>query len=74
MFSKCLIVGSISFLEMLDFCHNGVWEKLHNKSVKTIIEISNAKLNQLCLNLQGEQPSERYSFAKVRAAIPKGCL
>lgn len=47
--NKVLISGTIAIFFMTLFTnqyfHNGVWGKLHNKSVKPIIEISDAKLN-----------------------------
>lgn len=49
MMNKILITGTaaIFFLTLFtnQYFHNGVWGKLHNKSVKPVVEISDAKLN-----------------------------
>lgn len=47
--NKILIGGTVVIFFMTLFTnqyfHNGVWGKLHNKSVKPVVEISEAKLN-----------------------------
>lgn len=49
MLNRVIIIGSVVILFMTLFTnqyfHNGVWGKLHNKSVKPIVEISDAALN-----------------------------